>query len=236
MEVSCTMPGHASLAGVCSDNLVFGEFWQLGRVKSKAPAMPRKLSWSRVNGGRNCFQMANMDSKPGSGSLRGSSSLSPMAIGSNVGEDTDDMFDDLLEKYGKVVFKRNDQKSPIAEVDDDAESLSFAVEVAKTASDVKAGDIRVLFVKPLVYWTRFFIITTAFSRPQIDAIGIGVDMKINERRMYESNTSDVLKVVSGDVVVHIFLPEQRAYYNLEEFYGNATLIELPFENQQPFRG
>ncbi|KAK3042601.1 hypothetical protein RJ639_000853, partial [Escallonia herrerae] len=230
MEVSCTMPGHASLAGVCSDNLVFGEFWQLGRVKSKAPAMPRKLSWPRVNGGRNCFQMSNTDSKPskpGSSTSRGSSSLSPMAIGSNVSEDTDDMFDDLLEKYGKVVFKRNDQKSPIAEVDDEAESLSFAVQVAKVASDVKAGDIRVLFVKPLVYWTRVFIITTAFSRPQIDAIGVASgDSKPNSWTLLDF----------GDVVVHIFLPEQRAYYNLEEFYGNATLIELPFENQQPFRG
>lgn len=46
-----------------------------------------------------------------------------------------------------------------------------AVAAAKVASEVKAADIRVLFVKPLVYWTRFFIIATAFSRPQIDAIG-----------------------------------------------------------------
>lgn len=41
-----------------------------------------------------------------------------------MSEDTDDMYDDLFEKYGKVVFKRNDQKAVIAEVDDDAESLS----------------------------------------------------------------------------------------------------------------
>lgn len=42
----------------------------------------------------------------------------------NASEDTDDMYDDLIEKYGKVVYTRNDQKSPIAEVDDDAESLA----------------------------------------------------------------------------------------------------------------
>lgn len=42
----------------------------------------------------------------------------------NVGEDTDEMFDGLFKKYGKVVFRRNDQKPPSAEVDDDAESLS----------------------------------------------------------------------------------------------------------------
>lgn len=49
--------------------------------------------------------------------------------------------------------------------------FAVAVALAKVANEVKAADIRVLFVKPLVYWTRFFIIVTAFSRPQIDAIG-----------------------------------------------------------------
>ena len=36
---------------------------------------------------------------------------------------------------------------------------------------------------------------------------------------------------AGDIVVHIFLPKEREFYNLEEFYGNATLVELPFENR-----
>lgn len=39
---------------------------------------------------------------------------------------------------------------------------------------------------------------------------------------------------TGDVVVHLFLPPQREFYNLEEFYGNATSIELPFEDEKPF--
>lgn len=34
------------------------------------------------------------------------------------------MYDDLFKKYGKVVYKSNDQKSPTAEVDDDAECLA----------------------------------------------------------------------------------------------------------------
>lgn len=42
----------------------------------------------------------------------------------NAGADTDDMYDDLFKKYGKVVYKRKEQKSPTAEVDDDAKSLS----------------------------------------------------------------------------------------------------------------
>lgn len=42
----------------------------------------------------------------------------------NVSEDTDDMFDDLFDRYGKVVYSREDKKPPSAEIDDDAESLS----------------------------------------------------------------------------------------------------------------
>ncbi|KAL7088279.1 hypothetical protein ACP275_13G118000 [Erythranthe tilingii] len=166
--------------------------------------------------------------------------FSRTAVGSNVSEDTDDMYDDLFKKYGKVVFTRNDQKSALTEVDDDAECLSFAVALAKVASDVKAADIRLLFVKPLVYWTRFFIIVTAFSRPQVDAIGSRIrDLAETQYGRtatgdYKPNSWTLLDF--GDVVVHIFLPPQRAYYNLEEFYANATLIELPFEDQKSFRG
>ncbi|XP_050370846.1 protein Iojap, chloroplastic [Argentina anserina] len=158
----------------------------------------------------------------------------------NVSEDTEEMFDDLFDKYGKVVYSRSDEKRPSEELDDDAESLSFAVEMAKVANEVKAGDIKVLFVKPLVYWTRFFIIVTAFSRPQINAIGTKMrDMA--EKKYGKIPTGDAKPnswtlLDFGDVVIHIFLPPQRAFYNLEEFYGNATPVELPFENQPPMQG
>ncbi|KAL0003511.1 hypothetical protein SO802_017292 [Lithocarpus litseifolius] len=158
----------------------------------------------------------------------------------NVSEDTDDMYDELFNKYGRVVFRRKDQKPQSAEVNDDAESLSFAVELANVASQVKAADIKVLFVKPLVYWTRFFIITTAFSRPQIDAIGSKIrdlaEKKYGRVPSGDTKPNSWTLLGFGDVVVHIFLPQQRAFYNLEEFYANATPIELPFENQPPFRG
>lgn len=146
----------------------------------------------------------------------------------------------LLDEYGEVIYTNPRRSSPSAEANDDAESLSFAVALAKAANDVKAVDIQVLCVKPLVYWTRFFIIATAFSRPQIDAIGSKIrdiaeqQFKIAPRGDTKPNSWTLLDF--GDVVVHIFLPPQRAYYNLEEFYGNATLVELPFETQTTRQG
>lgn len=44
----------------------------------------------------------------------------------------------------------------------------------------------------------------------------------------------IFDLIPGDVVVHVFLPPERDFYNLEEFYANATPIDLPFENQPPF--
>ncbi|RAL42873.1 hypothetical protein DM860_009380 [Cuscuta australis] len=115
-------------------------------------------------------------------------------------------------------------------------SRAVALAAANVANDMKAADIKVLFVKPLVYWTRFFIIATAFSRPQIDAIMTKI-RDLGEKQFGTIASGD-LKPNSwtlldfGDVVVHIFLPEQREFYDLETFYGNTTPIQLPFENQQ----
>ncbi|XP_059444443.1 protein Iojap, chloroplastic isoform X1 [Corylus avellana] len=217
------------------------EFRQLGRVKSKFYERRRKLFRCSCMSGHNfphkCIwripRKTNFIFKSRDSSL-------VLALGKeNASENTDDLYDDLLNKFGKVVFKRNDQKPHSAEVDDDAESLSFAVEMAKVASEVKAADIKVLFVKPLVYWTRFFIIATAFSRPQIDAIGSKI-RDLAEKKYGRVPTGDTKPnswtlLDFGDVVVHIFLPPQRAFYNLEEFYANATPIELLFDNQPPFR-
>ncbi|KAL4280123.1 hypothetical protein GQ457_03G025040 [Hibiscus cannabinus] len=221
-----------------------GQIPKLEPIESKLVQKPKShFRWLCLND----LHLQRFRTKTLNFNPRGSSLPSLYAYGkeaddsflSNVNEDTDEMFDDLMKKYGEVVFRKDDRKSPSAELDDDAESLSFAVEMAKVASDVKAGDIKVLFVKPLVYWTRFFIIATAFSRPQIDAIGSRIrdlaEKKYGKIPSGDTKPNSWTLLDFGDVVIHIFLPQQRAFYNLEEFYGNATLIELPSENRPPFR-
>ncbi|KAG6790784.1 hypothetical protein POTOM_006951 [Populus tomentosa] len=295
-----------SIAGVGAGTRFSGEFKLLGRVETRLSQKPRKHSGClcfyrhQLRQYYKCFWQEFRTEKL---SLKESLALRKDhddSFLSNV-EDTDEMFDDLFNKYGKVVFRSNDKKPPTAEVDDDAESLSYqfcsalftsaadkyfdmdnhvsttfenfssswclsvlfgtlvffvlalfvndspcpasflvvvAVEMAKVASDVKASDIKVLFVKPLVYWTRFFIIATAFSRPQIDAINSKIrdlaEKKYGKVPSGDRKPNSWTLLDFGDVVIHIFLPPQRDFYNLEEFYGNATPIELPFENQRPF--
>lgn len=143
--------------------------------------------------------------------------------------------DALFEEYGETVRSDEESSSVTSEVDDDSDSLAFAVALAEAANDMKGSEIQVLFVKPLIYWARFFVVVTAFSKPQIDAVGkrmrdIGEE-KFNRTPRGDNKPNSWTLLDYGDVVVHIFLPKEREFYNLEEFYGNATLVPLPFENR-----
>ena len=36
----------------------------------------------------------------------------------------------------------------------------------------------------------------------------------------------------GDVIVHVFTPADRDFYDLSGYYANATALELPFVSQK----
>ena len=76
----------------------------------------------------------------------------------NVNEDTDEMFDDLMKKYGKVVFRKNDQKSPSAELDDDAESLSCKFISQLTKSRILISCRNLCDVDNFHYYFRLYLV------------------------------------------------------------------------------
>ena len=51
--------------------------------------------------------------------------------------------------------------------DDDADSRAFALAMAQVADAVKGTDLLLLHVAPIVYWTRYMLFVTVFSRPQV---------------------------------------------------------------------
>lgn len=48
--------------------------------------------------------------------------------------------------------------------------MRFPAMCAQVAWETKAEDILVLHVAPVVYWTRYMLICTVYSRPQLNAI------------------------------------------------------------------
>ena len=111
-------------------------------------------------------------------------------------------------------------------------SDQLAWTIADAADDRKAEDILLLKVDNVCYLCDYFVIVTGFSRTQVRAIAQSIEDKVAEKLKRnpretegEADANWILQDY-GDVIVHIFLPEEREYYNLEAFWGHAERIEF----------
>lgn len=117
------------------------------------------------------------------------------------------------------------------------EAREFAVAMAKVADDTKAQDLLVLHVEPVISWTSYMLICTVLSRPQLLAVMGRIEKAAEEdwgRSKQNSPGSSPWEVMDfGDVVIHVFTPEQREYYDVESFYATAEEVDLPFLDGRP---
>jgi ribosome-associated protein len=103
----------------------------------------------------------------------------------------------------------------------------LAFMIAEAADDRKADQIVLLNVEKLSYLADYFLIMTGFSQPQLRAISISIEDKIYEKfqrlpiRIEGKNEGNWILHDYGDVIVHIFLPEARQFYDLEAFWSGA---------------
>jgi ribosome-associated protein len=98
--------------------------------------------------------------------------------------------------------------------------------IASIASDRKAIDIRVLDVRGMVGYTDFFVICSGNTERQTKAIHDAVheDLKADgvlPRRVEGAREARWVLMDYLDAVVHIFTPDAREFYRLEQLWGEA---------------
>jgi len=108
--------------------------------------------------------------------------------------------------------------------------LEFAKLTARIAEENRAEDIVVLDLRGISSVADFFVIATGTSDRQMRAIadqieqqGRALGQKPYGISGYEHGTWILIDYV--DVVVHLFDPERRAYYDLELLWGDAPRID-----------
>jgi ribosome-associated protein len=107
------------------------------------------------------------------------------------------------------------------------DSAALADRIASIASDRKAIDIRVLDLRGVVSYTDFFVVCSGNTERQTKAIhdAIYQDLKdegrILPRRTEGDREARWILLDYLDCVVHIFTPEARDYYRLEQLWGEA---------------
>lgn len=129
--------------------------------------------------------------------------------------------------------------STLASTNTQAQDMSkgLALTIAEAADDRKAGDIVILRVAEVSYLADFFVIVTGYSKAQVRAISQAIEHKVEmewERRSLRTEgvaESSWILQDYGEVIVHILLPQEREFYNLEAFWGHAEQIE--FQVSQP---
>lgn len=113
------------------------------------------------------------------------------------------------------------------------ESRELAITIASAASDRKAGDIVLLRVAEVSYLADYFVMVTGYSRVQVRAIGQAIEEKVEQewkrRPLRTEGQGEGTWVLQdyGDVIVHIMMPKEREFYNLEAFWGHGERIEFP---------
>lgn len=99
-----------------------------------------------------------------------------------------------------------------------------------TIIDKKGGDILLLDISEEAIFTDYFLICNGENDRQIRALaeGIAEDAKIKADVIpwgKEGEPSNGWVLLDyGDLIVHLFSPEMRDYYNLEELWSDAHIV------------
>ena len=105
--------------------------------------------------------------------------------------------------------------------------MSLVDDIEELAADKKAIDLVRLDVGDLLGYTDHFVIATGNTDRQVKAIHDGIlegmkkDHGVTPRRVEGLPEATWILMDYLDVVVHIFLPEAREYYRLEQLWGEA---------------
>ncbi len=112
-------------------------------------------------------------------------------------------------------------------------SQKLANAAVKGMQEVKGHDIVTIDLREIPNSvTDFFVICHGTSDTQVEAIARSVEKTINEdlkENPFHKEGKTLAQWILLDyfnVVIHIFKPEVRAYYNLEKLWADADVKEI----------
>src|SRR4051794_2604494 len=107
--------------------------------------------------------------------------------------------------------------------------------IANYASDKKAIDIVALDLRGIAGYTDFFLICSGGSDRQTKAIHDGIHLGMKKehdtlpRRVEGVSEAKWILMDYLDCVVHVFTPDTRDYYRLEQLWGDGPPLELDLD-------
>ncbi len=106
-----------------------------------------------------------------------------------------------------------------------------ALIAARAIDDKKGSDIVIQEVGKLLNVTDYFVICTAANNRRADSIYEEVEERLRKEAGVKPISVEGVEdgkwilLDYGQIVVHIFLPEQREYYRLEQLWDEAPTVD-----------
>jgi ribosome-associated protein len=132
--------------------------------------------------------------------------------------------------FGRPGYTRG--SSHEEDADQPLNSLEQARRVAELAQEKLARDVVILDMRPVCSYTDYFVIATGQNSRQTKAIydEVRERLKREERAIPHAveGEREASWIVADyiDVVLHVFTPEARTYYDLEDLWGDVPAIEV----------
>ena len=109
------------------------------------------------------------------------------------------------------------------------DSEPLAHRIIDLLSELQAEDIALLDIARSSSFADYFVLATARSPLQFTAIADRLGHELKEagsppRHQEGRKESGWVLIDFGDVIVHLFSPEKRDYYRLEELWGRTTPV------------
>ena len=110
---------------------------------------------------------------------------------------------------------------------------NFVYIAAKACDDKKAKDIKLINIDKVSYISEWILIAEGLSDVQVRSITNSVEMELKEQANIEPIRKEGINEAKwalldyGDLIVNIFQPEIRKFYDLESFWCNGDNLNFP---------
>jgi ribosome-associated protein len=111
-------------------------------------------------------------------------------------------------------------------------SIDQARRIAALASEKLAEDVVILDMRPVCVYTDFFVLATGRNARQTKAIFDEVhsqlkqEAKLLPRAVDGAAEADWIIADYLDVVLHVFTPDTRDFYRLEDLWGDVPAVDV----------
>ncbi|MCR4595591.1 MAG: ribosome silencing factor [Lachnospiraceae bacterium] len=111
------------------------------------------------------------------------------------------------------------------------QSREMAKIAVKCLEDKKAENIQVIDISAISVLGDYFLIANGNNRNQIQALADHVEEELGragfEPKQIEGyNTANWILLDYRDVIIHIFDPDSRSYYDLDRIWRDGTQIDI----------